>query len=101
MKTLLGTLAVVLLASGAAMAAPQKAKIEVSELFCPSCPLIAAQAVNSIDSVEIIEGDYNQDAQTIVFLVSFDDAVTNAEEIADAQFEYGYPGRVLEILAGS
>ena len=101
MKTLLASLAVVLLANGGALGAPQKARIEVSELYCPSCPLIAAKAVKSIDSVEIIKGDYDQDAEIIVFLVSFDDAVTNAEEIADAPFEYGYPGRVLEILTGS
>jgi periplasmic mercuric ion binding protein len=101
MKTLLASLAIALLASGTALAQPQKARIEVSELFCPSCPLIAAQAVKSLESVEIIEGDYDQDAQKIVFLVSFDDDKTSAEEIAGAPFEYGYPGRVLEVLAGS
>lgn len=84
-----------LFAAGIAQADERQVSIEVSKLTCPSCPYIAAEAVKSVDSVEIIQGDYDQGAETIVFLVSYDDAVTTPEAIANAPMEYGYPGRVL------
>lgn len=99
MKTLTSALAALLLTGSAVWAAEQQARIEVSELFCPSCPYIAAGAVRSIESVKIMEGDYDQEAEKIVFLVSYDDAITTAQEIADAPMQYGYPGRVLEAAA--
>ena len=99
MKTLTSAIAALLLTGGAVWAAEQQARIEVSELFCPSCPYIAADAVKTIESVEIIEGDYDQEAETIVFLVSYDDAITTPEAIAEAPMQYGYPGRVLDAAA--
>ncbi len=90
-----------LFAASIVQAAERQASIEVSELFCPSCPYIAADAVKSIESVEIIQGDYDQDAETIVFLVSYDDAITTPEAIAEAPLQYGYPGRVLDDASGS
>lgn len=90
------SLVTALLAGGALQAAERQARIEVSGMSCPSCPYIAAEAIRSVASVEILEGDYDPAAQIIVFLVRFDDAVTSAEAIAEAPFDYGYPGRVLD-----
>lgn len=89
-----------LVATGA-QAAERQASIEVSELSCPTCPYIAADAVKSIDSVEILQGDYDQAAEKIVFLVSYDDTITTPEAIARASMQYGYPGRVLADASGS
>jgi len=100
MKALTSAIAMLLLTGSAVWAAERQARIEVSELFCPSCPYIAADAVKAIESVEIIEGDYDQEAETIVFLVSYDDAITTPEAIAEAPMQYGYPGRLLD-SAGS
>lgn len=94
MKQLALSLAAVLIA-GAANAAGQQVRIEVSGLSCPSCPYIAATALESVDSVEILEADYDASAQMAVYILSYDDAVTTPEAIADATMEYGYPGRVL------
>ena len=99
MKTLTSAVAALLLTGSAVWAAEQQARIEVSELFCPSCPYIAADAVKTIESVEIIDGDYDQEAETIVFLVSYNDAITTAQAIAKAPMQYGYPGRVLDASA--
>lgn len=90
-----------LLAATGAQAAERQARIEVSELSCPSCPFIAADVVKSINSVEIIQGDYDAAAETVVFLVSYDDAITTPEAIAEAPMQYGYPGRVLDAASGS
>ena len=100
MKRLAITLAAIP-AAGVASAAERQARIEVSEPFFPSCPCIAAEAVRSVESVEILDGDYDQLAETIVFLVTYDDAVTTPEAIAEASMQYGYPGRVLDTASGS
>jgi periplasmic mercuric ion binding protein len=96
MKRLSATLLAILLATSAANAAERQAKILVTGLTCPSCPYIAAQAVESIKSVEVVGGQYDAQAQRIVFIVSYDDAVTTPEAIAAAPQEYGYPARVLD-----
>lgn len=100
MKQLALSLAAVLIA-GAANAAGQQVRIEVSGLSCPSCPYIAATALRSVDSVEIVETDYDEAAELAVFLLIYDDAVTTPEAIAGATMEYGYPGRVLGAASGS
>jgi periplasmic mercuric ion binding protein len=100
MKYLLATvLTGLLFTTTAVFAAEQQTKIEVSELTCPSCPYIAAEAISSIDSVQIVDGAYDAETQTATFVVSYDDAVTTPKAIADATDEYGYPGRVLESQA--
>ncbi|MBL4750170.1 MAG: hypothetical protein JKX71_06245 [Amylibacter sp.] len=99
MKYLFTTVFAALLSTTAAFAAEQQAKIEVSGLTCPSCPYIAAEAISSVDSVQIVDGAYDAAAQTAIFVVSYDDAVTTPQVIADAPDEYGYPGVVLESKA--
>ena len=89
------TLAGLLLATGA-LAEPREARIEVAGMTCPSCPYIAAQAIESVESVAVVGGEYDPQAQLAVFTVSYDDAVTTPEAIAAAPAEYGYSGRVLE-----
>lgn len=101
MKKLWMTLFVIIAGATAAWSAQQQTRIEVSELYCPSCPYIAANAVKEIESVEIVEADYDQEAEKVVFLISYDDALTNPDAIAEAPMKYGYPGRVLAAKTGS
>lgn len=85
-----------LLAATAVQAAEQQVRIEVTGLSCPSCPYIAASALRSVESVDILEADYDEAAQSAVYLLSYDDAVTTPDAIAGAPMEFGYPGRVLD-----
>lgn len=101
MKYLSAAVLACFLTTGAARAAEQQIRIEVSELFCPSCPYIAADAVKSIESVRIVEADYDQAAEKIVFLITYDDALTTPDAIAEAPMRYGYPGRVVPAASGS
>ncbi len=101
MKVFTAAVVAALMTAGAASAAERQAKIEVSGLTCPSCPYIAAEAVKSVESVKIVTGDYDEAAQTIVFDVTYDDAVTTPETIAEASMDYGYPGRVLPSAASA
>jgi mercuric ion binding protein len=96
MKYLLATVSMGLLAATTVFAAEQQTKIEVSGLTCPSCPYIAAEAIKSINSTQIVDGTYDEATQTATFVVSYDDSLTTPEEIADAPDEYGYMGIVLE-----
>ena len=92
----LGIVMMTVMIATAANAVERQAWIEVSGLSCPSCPYIAASALSSVDSVNIVETDYDEAAQLAVYLLTYDDAVTTPETIAKATMEYGYPGRVLD-----
>jgi len=84
-----------LLSAGATHAAEQQARIEVSGLWCPSCSFIAGEALKKPASVEIVEYVVADDGETAIYVVSYDDAVTNPDEIAAQPLEYGYPAKVL------
>jgi len=94
------SLAAVFIAS-AASAAEQRLSLEVSGLTCPSCPYIAASALRAVDTVQIVETAYDVTTQQAVFVLSYDDAVTTPEAIANATSAYGYPARLLEAGSGS
>jgi periplasmic mercuric ion binding protein len=101
MKYLSAAALALALSTGVALAAEQQAKIQVSGLTCPSCPYIAAQAVESVESVKILDGEYFEQEQYALYTVSYDDAITSPEEIAAAPEDYGYPGKVLDPASGS
>ncbi|WIY25726.1 heavy-metal-associated domain-containing protein [Parasedimentitalea psychrophila] len=82
--------------AGGALAEQRQATIEVSELTCPSCPYIAAQAVSAVDLVVIVDGVYDDAAQSVVFELTYDTEITTLAEIASASEQFGYPGRVLQ-----
>ncbi|MBL4642841.1 MAG: hypothetical protein JKY44_04530 [Flavobacteriaceae bacterium] len=87
--------AVLSLASGTASAEQRTTNIEVSGLYCSSCPYIAAGAINAVKSAEITDGSYNQNNQTAQFVVSYDDAITTPNVIAKSTSDYGYEGKVI------
>jgi mercuric ion binding protein len=88
--------AATLLVAGSSIAAEQKATIEVSGLFCSSCPYIAAQAVGEIASAEIVGGYYDPDLQVAQFVIQYDDEVTTLEALIGATEGYGYPARLIK-----
>jgi mercuric ion binding protein len=79
-----------LLASGAAFADPQKARIEVSGLFCPSCSYIAGEALEQAESVEVIEQILAETGGSAVYVVTYDDAATTLAEIVAKPVSLGY-----------
>lgn len=83
------------LAAGAAQAEERRALIEVAGLYCASCPYIAAQALQSVESVRIAGGIYDPQAQMARFVVIYDDALTTPRDLAAIPTQYGYPARVL------
>ncbi len=100
MRTLFAVLAL-FLSAVAASAVERTITIEVTGLTCPSCPYIASQAIESVESAQVIDGEYNEEEQLAVFIVTYDDELTTAEEVAAAPAEYGYEGRILDAATES
>jgi len=96
MKHLLATTLAIVSFTVAAQAAEQQTKIAVGELTCSSCAYIAGSAMKAIPSVEIAafsqdEADWSQGT----FVVTYDDASTTPDMIAEAVMDYGYPASVV------
>jgi len=94
-------LALITIFSTLMMAAPvlaqtQRASIEVSELSCPSCYYIAAQAMVSVAGVEIEAFLEGEEFGFATYTITYDDATTSAEQVVDAVLGYGYPARIVE-----
>jgi len=94
MRHLLIALATVFAAT-AASADERTVTVEVTGLTCPSCPYIAADAIKAVETAQILEVDYDSDAQRARYTVTFDDDVVTAEALAEASDGYGYPGRLV------
>lgn len=78
------------LSAAAAAAAPQEAAIAVGDLTCPTCSWIAGQAMEKVDSVEIVDAVVDWDAERATYLVRFDDSVTDIDALIAAVERYGY-----------
>ena len=82
--------------TGASGAAERTATIEVTELWCSSCPYIAAQAVKAIPSAVIIGGFYDPNLQLAHFIIQYDDELTTLAAVIGATEEFGYPATLVE-----
>ena len=87
------------LGAGSAVAAERTITVEVGGLWCASCPDIAAQAIQSFNSAEIVDGFYDRDKQLAQFVVTFDDLLTDADMIVASTSEFGYPAQLVDKLA--
>lgn len=87
------------LGAGSAVAAEQTITVEVGGLWCSSCPYIAAQAIQSVNSAKIVDGFYDQEQQLAQFVVTFDDLLTDADAIVASTSEFGYPAQLVDKLA--
>ena len=97
MKSILYSFATVsaLFIAGPSLAGEKIATIEVTGLWCSSCPYIAAQAVTDIPSAEIVDGFYDPNLQLAHFVVQFDDEMTTLAAVIGATEEYGYPASLV------
>ncbi|RMF39381.1 MAG: hypothetical protein D6754_05535 [Alphaproteobacteria bacterium] len=96
MKATLLATTLALLLPAAAGAEERTATLEVTGLYCASCPYIAAQAITSIPSADIVGGYYDPQAQLAHFVVRYDDAKATLDQLIAAPAQYGYPARRIE-----
>ena len=77
-----------LLGAGApALADETTATFAVEKMTCATCPLTVRIAMKRVDGVTDAKVDYDSKTAT----VTFDDARTTVEEIAEASTNVGYP----------
>ena len=94
-KTLLA-FGLTMMTAGIASAEERQARIEVSGLWCPSCPYIVGEALQKSQSVEILAFEEYDSGDAGVYTITFDDALTDIEEIVAQPVAYGYNAVLLE-----
>jgi len=82
---------------GALIAAEKTVKLSVPGMSCPSCPYMVKDAVSMVDGVKSVTATMADRSAT----VTFDDAITNVEEIQQATAEIGYPSSLFKEGSGS
>ena len=91
MKAMIGAgLISVLLASGAAVAAPRTVTLAVEGMTCISCPYQVQAALRKVEGVTGIDVSF-ADATAIVI---FDDAKTDVSALTRATANAGFPSRL-------
>lgn len=65
----------------------ETASFEIENMTCATCPITVRTAMNRVEGVETVEVDF----ETKVAVVNFDPAITNADTIAQASTNAGYP----------
>ena len=69
------------------LAAETTASFAIAKMTCATCPLTVRLAMEGVEGVIDVEVDYG----TKVATVTFDDAKTNPEDIAEASTNVGFP----------
>lgn len=77
-------------AAAQAVAAEQTVAFAVDNMTCALCPITVKRAMEGVEGVHAVEIDFEAGTATVVF----DTAVTNADAIATASANAGYPARV-------
>ena len=79
------------MAAGPVFAGEQTVTFSVPGMTCASCPFIVESAMIGVEGVVTVSADAN----TRTALVIFDDAITNADDIAFASTSAGYEAELL------
>lgn len=91
MKTALFALTLALAAvAGAAEAADRTVTLAVKNMSCVTCPITVKAALKRVPGVR----SANVNIKTKLAVVSFDDTKTNAQALAKASTDVGFPARV-------
>ncbi len=85
-------LAMIISAPSIAFAGEQTIKLSVPDMSCASCPYMVKQAISMVDGIKIVEATMEDRSAT----VTFDDALTNVDEIREATASIGYRSTVIQ-----
>ena len=90
---LLSILLVALSLAGPVMAAEKSATFSVSGMTCALCPLTVKTAMSGVAGVKSVAAEFATKTATAVF----DDTETNADVIAAASANAGYPATLVKV----
>lgn|SRR6056297_2504019 len=80
----------VLPAAAQSVASEQTVTFAVDNMTCALCPVTVKRAMEGVEGVTAVEINFEARTATVVF----DTAATNAEDIATASANAGYPARI-------
>ncbi len=92
MKSILTTIALLIGLSGTAFAAEQTVTFAVDKMYCALCPITVSKAMEGVEGVSRVEADY----VTRLAVATYDDAITDWQEIALASANAGYPATIAD-----
>ncbi|VAV93772.1 hypothetical protein MNBD_ALPHA06-2329 [hydrothermal vent metagenome] len=69
-----------------------KAQFAIKNMTCASCPISVRTAMKRVDGVQTVAVDFDSKIAT----VTFDPSRTNAQSVADASTNVGYPASKVE-----
>ncbi len=76
----------------ATQAKQTKAQFAIENMTCATCPISVRTAMKRVDGVKSVDIDFSTKIATVVFDSSF----TNAQSVADAATNVGYPASKIE-----
>ncbi len=76
-----------ILSGGSVLGAEQTRTLKVDKMTCATCPLTVRIAMSRVDGVTKVDVDF--DSKTAI--VTFDDAATTLEAVAQASTDVGFP----------
>ena len=91
-RFIIATLSAIALFASPLQAANQTVKLSLPGMTCPVCPVTVKKAINNVKGVNTV--DVSLENKTAV--VTFDNAMTNAEALTDATADAGYPSTVTQ-----
>ncbi len=92
MKSILTTIALLIGLSGTAFAEEQTVTFAVDKMYCALCPITVSKAMEGVEGVSGVEADY----VTKLAVATYDDAITDWQEIALASANAGYPATIAD-----
>jgi len=69
-----------------------KVQFAIQNMTCATCPISVRSAMKRVEGVESVEVDF----ATKIATVTFDPSRTNAQSVADASTNVGYPATKIE-----
>jgi len=90
MKAKLFPLFIIALLSQPLFAAEKKVVLDVKNMTCPTCPITVKLSLKDVEGVEDVKISFADKTAS----VTFDDAITNNEELTEAITDAGYPSAV-------
>jgi mercuric ion binding protein len=90
MNTKIFSFFIIALLSQPLFAAEKKVVLDVKHMNCPTCPITVKLSLKDVEGVEDVKISFADKTAS----VTYDDAVTNNEELTEATTDAGYPSTV-------
>ncbi len=87
MRSILTIIILLIGLSSTAFAEQQTVSLAIEKMYCALCPITVSKAMEQVEGVSQVEVSF----ETKLAVVTFDDAITEWEQVALASTNAGYP----------